>query len=109
MFGFFKFHRLHGILEEADISTASTGRIKFEVLDSSRQLFDPKHGGKENFKRLMEMLYEDNPACTRIKLLIAVHRIIGKQSVLAEQFIEHQPREYKGVKIKRRVDRSPLK
>jgi hypothetical protein len=109
MFGIFKFRKLYKLLEEANISTSSTDRLNLSSLELQQHLFDPRKDGKQNFSRLVQMLYEDHPSCVRIKLLIAIHRIIGKQPLLAEQFMQHEPREYQGVKIKRRQDRSPLK
>lgn len=109
MFGIFKFRKLNAVLEDANITTSNTDQINTLVLDCNLPLFDPRQHGQQNFTRLLQILYEKKPAHIRLKILTAIHRLIAKQPLLAEQFLEHQPREYQGVKIKLRRDCSPLK
>lgn len=50
------------------------------------------------------------PSANRIRLLILIHIEVRRDAFLADIFLTHKRKEYKGVKIvKKQRDKSPLK
>ena len=58
--------------------------------------------GRQNFTRLLEMLYDRQLASTQIKLMILFHSLILEDRGYAQLFLAHPKTEFKGLLITRK-------
>jgi hypothetical protein len=101
MFNFFRFRKLNAFLSSAGVTGKSTEPVHLSKLESCSDslfnlIFDE---GRNNFQRLLEMLYEQQAASTRIKLLIVLHHLILEDRSYAERFLNYPKTEFKGLLI----------
>jgi hypothetical protein len=78
MFNFFKFRKLNAFLSDVLIIGKSNEKLKLDKFEAaSETLFNLLfEDGRQNFTRIIEMLYERQSAATRIKLLVLIHHLI---------------------------------
>lgn len=78
MFNYFKYRRLNNFLSDADFNSRSNSKPKLEriawAMDTVLNIYTEE--GKQNYEKLMETLYENQPAASRIKLLVLISQLI---------------------------------
>ena len=101
MFNFFRFRKLNAFLSNTGITGKPSEPVQLQQLESSSDtlfnlIFDD---GKQNFTRLLEMLYDRQLASTRVKLMILFHSLILEDRSYSELFLAHPKTEFKGLLI----------
>jgi hypothetical protein len=101
MFNFFRFRKLNAFLGEVSITGKSTEKLRLEKFEvASETIFNLLfEEGRQNFARIIEMLYERQSAATRIKLLVLIHYLIMEDRSYAKQFLHYPRGEFQGLLI----------